>query len=184
MVEKTMKAVAVTEPGNAKVIEVTTPTPQAGEVLIRIDCCLLCTWEQRIFRTGDGMKLPFIPGHELAGTIAAIPEDTVTSFQVGDRVVAKTLDSCGHCEFCYRGDDNNCIGTPKKRFYDGIPASGGLAQYISLPVSRVYRRVIDRASGKEVAKELVLDNQSRVMYDPALIPPDQIRQDTAEEGAV
>ena len=139
MVEKTMKAVAVTEPGNAKVIEVATPTPQAGEVLIRIDCCLLCTWEQRIFRTGDGMKLPFIPGHELAGTIAAIPEDTVTSFQVGDRVVAKTLDSCGHCEFCYRGDDNNCIGTPKKRFYDGIPASGGLAQYISLPVSRVYR---------------------------------------------
>ena len=51
-------------------------------------------------------------------------------------------------------------------------------------VSRVYRRVIDRASGKEVAKELVLDNHSRVMYDPALIPPDQIRQDAAEEGAV
>ena len=44
-------------------------------------------------------------------------------------------------------------------------------------VSRVYRRVIDRQTGQLLAEELVLDNHSRVMYDPALIPPDQIRQD-------
>ena len=44
-------------------------------------------------------------------------------------------------------------------------------------VSRVYRRVIDRQSGRLLAEELVLDNHSRVMYDPALIPPDQIWQD-------
>ena len=42
--------------------------------------------------------------------------------------------------------------------------------------SRVYRRIIDRQSGQLLAEELVLDNHSRVMYDPALIPPDQIRQ--------
>ena len=44
-------------------------------------------------------------------------------------------------------------------------------------ISKVYRRVIDRASGREIAKELVLDNHSRVMYDPALIPPEQIRSE-------
>ena len=43
-------------------------------------------------------------------------------------------------------------------------------------VSRVYRRIIDRQSGQLLAEELVLDNHSRVMYDPALIPLDQIRQ--------
>lgn len=42
-------------------------------------------------------------------------------------------------------------------------------------VSKVYRRVIDRSTGEEVARELVLDNHSRVMYDPSLIPADQIR---------
>lgn len=42
-------------------------------------------------------------------------------------------------------------------------------------VSKVYRRIIDRESGKEVAKEPVLDNHSKVMYDPALIPSEQIR---------
>lgn len=45
-------------------------------------------------------------------------------------------------------------------------------------ISRVYRRVIDRTSGREIAKELVLDNHSRVMYDPALIPSEQIRDES------
>ena len=138
MIPETMKVLAVAAPGQTEIIEVPTPVPAAGEVLIKIDVCLLCTWEQRMFRNGAGMQLPFIPGHEIAGSVAAIPEGTVTSFQVVDKVVAKTLDSCGHCEFCYRGDDNNCIGTPKKRFYNGSPSSGGLAQFIALPVSRVY----------------------------------------------
>lgn len=42
--------------------------------------------------------------------------------------------------------------------------------------SEVYRIVIDRESGKEVAKELVLKNHSRVMYDHSLIPREQIRE--------
>ena len=49
-------------------------------------------------------------------------------------------------------------------------------------ISKVYRRVIDRASGLEIAKELVLDNHSKVMYDPALIPADQIQSRTESEG--
>ena len=42
--------------------------------------------------------------------------------------------------------------------------------------------MIDRASGREIAKELVLDNHSKVMYDPALIPADQIQSRTENEG--
>ena len=42
-------------------------------------------------------------------------------------------------------------------------------------ISQVYRLVYDRDSGEELAKELILDNHSRVMYDPALIPKEQIR---------
>ncbi|MBR6939413.1 MAG: VanW family protein, partial [Clostridia bacterium] len=44
-------------------------------------------------------------------------------------------------------------------------------------ISQVYRYVIDRESGNEVRKELILDNHSRVMYDHSLIPEDQIRND-------
>ncbi len=48
-------------------------------------------------------------------------------------------------------------------------------QYFRL--SQVYRIVIDRLTNEELYKELILDNHSAVMYDYALIPKDQIRDD-------
>lgn len=41
-------------------------------------------------------------------------------------------------------------------------------------VSQIYRIVIDKKTNKETAKELILNNHSRVMYDPSLIPKDEI----------
>ena len=43
--------------------------------------------------------------------------------------------------------------------------------------SKVYRIVIDKKTNKEIAKELILANHSKVMYDYNLIPKDQIRVD-------
>jgi len=134
----TMKAVVVTGERRAEILEVPMPLPLPGEILIGIDTCLLCTWEQRIFAGGSGTPLPFVPGHEAAGVVAMIPEGTVTSFKVGDKVVFKTLDHCGHCSFCYEGNTNQCIGSSRKRSYGGMPGSGGLAQFIALDVSKVF----------------------------------------------
>lgn len=44
-------------------------------------------------------------------------------------------------------------------------------------ISQVYREVIDKKSGEKLAKELILDNHSLVMYDYALIPKEQIQND-------
>ena len=41
--------------------------------------------------------------------------------------------------------------------------------------SKVYRIKTDKETGRELKKELILDNHSRVMYDYDLIPKDQIR---------
>lgn len=133
-----MKAVVIEEKGKAVVKSVSTPKPAYGEVLIKIENCLLCTWEQRLFAGKSSVDLPIIPGHEAAGKIVAINQDTPTSFKIGDKVAFKTLDHCGHCHFCYQGFDNQCIGKAKKRAYDGIASVGGLGQYITLDVSRVY----------------------------------------------
>ena len=46
--------------------------------------------------------------------------------------------------------------------------------------SKVYRIVINRETGEETAKELILNNHSKVMYDPALIPKEQIRDASAQ----
>ena len=42
-------------------------------------------------------------------------------------------------------------------------------------VSKIFRAVKDRKTGKEVGKELIWDNHSEVMFDYDLIPEDQIR---------
>lgn len=138
MKRETMKAAVVEGAEHVMVREVTKPAPIPGEVLIKIEYCLICTWEQRIFSGMSSTPLPFIPGHEAAGVVENVPEGTVTAFRPGQRVVFKTLDHCGHCSYCYTGSDNQCIGTAKKRSYDGIGGSGGLAQYISLDPGRVF----------------------------------------------
>lgn len=42
-------------------------------------------------------------------------------------------------------------------------------------ISQIYRLAIEAATRQVCAKELVLDNHSRVLYDPSLIPPSEIR---------
>ncbi|MBR6921171.1 MAG: VanW family protein [Clostridia bacterium] len=44
-------------------------------------------------------------------------------------------------------------------------------------ISEVYRSVIDKNTGKEIRRELILKNHSKVMYDHSLIPKEQIKND-------
>ena len=44
-------------------------------------------------------------------------------------------------------------------------------------ISQVYRITIDRKTNQELAKELILDNHSEVLYDYSLIPRSEIRDD-------
>lgn len=42
--------------------------------------------------------------------------------------------------------------------------------------SKVYKIVTDKETNEEIAKELILNNHSKVMYDYSLIPQDEIRE--------
>lgn len=137
MIPEKMKALVVTAPETIEICELTTPIAESGEILVRLTHCLICTWEQRVF-SGNDVALPFVPGHEVSGEIAYIPEGTYTDLKVGQYCVVKTVDSCGRCEFCRLGRDNLCKSPSKKRFYDGIPGSGGMAQYIAIGADRVF----------------------------------------------
>lgn len=45
-------------------------------------------------------------------------------------------------------------------------------------ISQIYRQCIDKQSKAVLKKELILNNHSKVMYDPGLIPPEQLREET------
>lgn len=89
---KEMRAIVLTSFGGfkgLKVLKKPEPTPQAGEVLIRVKACGL-NFQDVIVRLGaidSPPKTPCILGFECAGEIEAVGEG-VTNFEVGDRVVA------------------------------------------------------------------------------------------------
>src|SRR5574339_178815 len=108
---KTMKAAVVRALGKTLSIEeVPVPTPQAGEVLVKIMASGVCHTD---LHAGDGdwpLKpgLPFIPGHEGAGVVAAVGPG-VTRLKEGDRVgIAWLHDACGSCEHCITGWETLC----------------------------------------------------------------------------
>lgn len=83
-----MQAIRISQTGGPEVLalaEVPTPTPGAGEALIAIEA-IGVNFIDIYFREGRyPSPLPFTPGQEAAGTVAAIGEG-VTTVKVGDRV--------------------------------------------------------------------------------------------------
>jgi uncharacterized zinc-type alcohol dehydrogenase-like protein len=82
---------------------------RAGDVEIAISHCGVCRSDVNLIDNDWGIsKYPFIPGHEIVGTVAAAGEG-VQHLKVGDRVgVGWQADSCGHCAWCRRGEENLC----------------------------------------------------------------------------
>ena len=78
-------------------------------------------------------KLPFIPGHEGVGYVAAVGSD-VTVVKEGDRVGVPWLHSaCGMCEFCLTGWETLC---PQQQ-NTGYSVDGGFAEYVLAPANYV-----------------------------------------------
>ncbi|RPI81502.1 MAG: zinc-binding alcohol dehydrogenase family protein [Chloroflexi bacterium] len=105
--------------------EVPVPHPGPGEILIRVKACGVCHTD---LHTIEGEihppKLPIIPGHQVVGKVEAAGEG-VTRFRGGERVGIPWLyESCGRCEFCWRGEENLCV-QPK---FTGFHVNGGFAE--------------------------------------------------------
>ena len=126
---KTMKAAVVHEFGKPLLIEeVPIPTPGQGEVLIKVMANGVCHTDLHAAQ-GDWParpKLPFIPGHEGAGIVAAVGPG-VTHLKEGDPAGVPWLhDACGWCEYCRTGWDALCLG----QHNTGYSVNGSFAEYV------------------------------------------------------
>ena len=81
----------------------------ADEVAIKISHCGVCHSDIHLIDNDWGFsKYPFIPGHEVVGTVVEVGSG-VKSHTVGQRVgVGWQADSCGICEWCRQGDEHLC----------------------------------------------------------------------------
>jgi alcohol/geraniol dehydrogenase (NADP+) len=79
------------------------------DVDVRVTHCGICHSDLAMIDNDWHMTAyPLVPGHEVAGLVAAVGAD-VTSVKVGDRVgVGWQCGSCTACEYCLRGRENFC----------------------------------------------------------------------------
>ncbi len=111
-----------------RIEEVPVPTPGRGQILVKVEASGVCHTD---LHAADGdwpvkPRLPFIPGHEGVGFVAAVGEG-VTAVKEGDRVGVPWLyTACGHCEHCLSGWETLCHDQQNT----GYSVNGGYAEYV------------------------------------------------------
>ncbi|WP_431971544.1 NAD(P)-dependent alcohol dehydrogenase [Nocardia sp. bgisy134] len=94
------------------------------DVLIDVKFAGICHSDIHTARNEwQGTSYPCVPGHEIAGIVAAVGSH-VTGFAVGDRVgVGCLVDSCGECENCLVGSQQYCLRGATWTYNHKVPES-------------------------------------------------------------
>jgi alcohol dehydrogenase, propanol-preferring len=116
-------------------VDVPSPQPARGEVLVRVKYCGVCRTDLHVVE-GElaPRKSPVIPGHQVVGTVDRLGADA-RKFRVGVRVgVAWLHHTDGTCEYCRSGAENLCDNPA----FTGYSVDGGYAEYVVAPEDFVY----------------------------------------------
>ena len=102
-IPKTMKAlIKRTEAESYEYIDTLVPEPEGDEVLIKVDAVSICGSDIALYRWNEVARViatvPFIPGHESAGTVIKCGPDATVP--VGTKVGVENHFYCGQCYQC------------------------------------------------------------------------------------
>jgi threonine 3-dehydrogenase len=118
--------------------EVPVPSYGINDVLIRVKRAAICGTDLHIYKWDEWAQktipVPMVVGHEFVGEIAAVGSN-VSDFFAGDLVSAEGHVVCGHCRNCLAGRRHLCAHTMGV----GVNRPGCFAEYISVPMSNVWR---------------------------------------------
>lgn len=155
----TTSVIAVPAPGAAlekSTVELRALRPD--DVLVDIAYCGICHTDIHLAHEEWGAAIfPMVPGHEIAGVVAAVGS-AVTTHRVGDRVgVGCMVDSCCACEYCRAGQEQFCVKGFVQTYgavgCDGAVTNGGYARQIVVRERFVFR--IPDGIGLDVAAPLL-----------------------------
>ena len=135
MQQATFKSARWTEQaGRLEVSKSERVAPKAQEVQIAVGSAGICGSDLHSFRGDFDPRVGRTPGHEIAGTVSALPSD-VHHVKEGDIVGIEPLLRCGFCRFCMSGDYNIC----SDRGLIGAGVDGGMSEFVNVPANTVYR---------------------------------------------
>jgi D-arabinose 1-dehydrogenase-like Zn-dependent alcohol dehydrogenase len=129
-----MRAILVEKYGVRPILtDVPDPVVSDGSVMLRVEATGLCRSDWHGWQGHDpDIVLPHVPGHEFAGTIAAVGPG-VRGWAVGDRVTTPFICACGQCEQCAAGDHQVC----PNQLQPGFNYWGSFAEYVAVPFASV-----------------------------------------------
>ena len=124
-----MKAGLLRAPNVLELADVPDPTPEPGDLILKVRAATVCGTDIRIFRGRKtaGIRYPSVIGHEFAGEVTEAPANS--PFAVGQRVCVDPAIPCGHCAYCKRGLENICENLTAI----GYEVDGAFAEYIRVP---------------------------------------------------
>ena len=136
---KSAKIIEINQP--LQIQENKSPKPKGSQVLVKVQSSGVChsdihLWEggyegpqgQFLKTTDRGVKYPLTPGHEIAGIIDGLGEQT-EGFAKNEKVLVYPWIGEGLCPACRTGEENLC---DKPRSL-GIYNDGGYAEYVLVP---------------------------------------------------
>jgi len=130
-----MKAAVLRESGQPlEIMDVPTPKPGPGEVVVQVVGCGMCHTDLHYLDHGvpTFKSPPIVLGHEAAGTVAAVGEGVTTASE-GDRVLIPAVLSCGRCPYCRAGRENLCDHLAML----GNHIDGAYAEYVAVPAAEL-----------------------------------------------
>lgn len=109
------------------------PMPSDDGVVIGVKATGLCRsdWHGWMGHDPD-IRLPHVPGHELAGVVEATGKHVV-HWKVGDRVTLPFVCGCGNCPQCASGNHQVC----DRQFQPGFTHWGSFAEYVAIDYADV-----------------------------------------------
>jgi alcohol dehydrogenase len=104
------------------------PAPAPDGVVIRVAATGICRsdWHGWMGHDPD-IRLPHVPGHELAGVVETVGRD-VTRWFPGDRVTLPFVCGCGRCPQCANGHHQVC----DHQFQPGFTHWGSFAERVAV----------------------------------------------------
>lgn len=123
----------MTAPGKIEFREIETPSPKAGEVLVRIMKIGVCGSDIHVWHGEHPFtSYPVTQGHEVSGEIAALGAG-VEGFEVGQKVTIQPQVVCGKCYPCRHGKYNLCESLKVM----GFQTTGVASEYFAVAAEKV-----------------------------------------------
>lgn len=146
-----MRANLLIRPGQIELREIETPTPSAGEVVVKVRAALTCGTDLKTFLRGHPkFPLPTLFGHEFSGEVAKVGRD-VRDFREGDAIMSAPSGPCGHCYYCLREQENICNAAMENYTH------GAYAEYIKIPAHVVAQNMFTKPANLSFPEAAALE---------------------------